>query len=104
MKNIALLFSLFFLYLALMPCQDKEDASVSEVYTSVQKDQSAHNQKEQESCPPFCSCYCCSTVRHLASSVALPVYSKTVTRQYPDYAISSVKEQPIKIWQPPQIA
>jgi hypothetical protein len=102
MKNFALLFSIFLLYLALMPCQDQVDASVGEVYTFIQKDHPAHSQKEQDSCPPFCTCYCCSTARYVPSIVSLPVFSKSVMRQYPECVISAIQEQPIKIWQPPQ--
>jgi len=104
MKYFTLVIGLYFAFLALMPCQDKEDVSASEVYTSIQKDQSAHNQKEQDSCPPFCSCYCCSTFRYIASKVSVTVFSKTVMRLYPDVVVFSVQDQSIKIWQPPRIA
>ncbi|SEB07230.1 DUF6660 family protein [Pedobacter hartonius] len=104
MKYFTIVLGLYFAFLALMPCQDKEDVATGEVFTSIQKDQMAHNQKEQESCPPFCSCYCCSTVRHITSKVSVTVFSQTVMRLYPDVAVVPVQEQSIKIWQPPQIA
>jgi hypothetical protein len=104
MKNFVLVFSLFLLYLALVPCQDNEDVSAGEAYTFIQKDHPTHSEKEQDSCPPFCTCYCCSTARYMTPKVSLPIFSKTLMRQYPECAISAVQEQPIKIWQPPRAA
>jgi len=104
MKYFAFLIGVYFSVLALMPCQDKENLSASEVYTSIQKDQSAHNQKEQDSCPPFCSCYCCSTARHITSKFLVTVFSKPVMRSYPDAVVCPVQEQSIKVWQPPRTA
>ncbi|WP_142530042.1 DUF6660 family protein [Pedobacter westerhofensis] len=104
MKYFAFVIGIYFAFLALMPCQDKDDAPASEVVTSIYKNQSSHQQKEQESCPPFCSCYCCSTVRHIASKLTVTVFSKPVMLLYPDVVVFPVLEQPIKIWQPPRAA
>jgi hypothetical protein len=104
MKYFAFILSMFFMSLALFPCQDNEDMALSVIHVSIQKSHSGDNHADQESCPPFCSCSCCSTARQLTSMITMTVFSQTVTHLYPDYAISAIQEQAIKIWQPPQIA
>ncbi|WP_394771894.1 DUF6660 family protein [Mucilaginibacter sp.] len=104
MKYVAFIFSIYFTLLALLPCQDREDMIASVMHTTVQKSHSPNNERGQETCPPFCTCSCCSTARILSSNVKVGGFIKPITRVYPDYAIPALRKQLIKIWQPPQIA
>ena len=103
MKYIAILFSLYFSILAVLPCQDRNDMIASVIHRTIQKSHSANDERGQETCPPFCTCNCCSSARTLSATVTTKVYIKSITREYPNYSIPAVQEQPIKIWQPPQI-
>jgi len=104
MKYLAILFSLYFTVLAIMPCQDRSDLVAGSAFSTIHKSHSADEQNGKETCPPFCTCSCCSTARTLTAMVTVAVFNKPVTREYPDYGIPAIQEQPIKIWQPPQIA
>jgi len=76
----------------------------SVIQVTIQKSHSANDERDQETCPPFCTCSCCSTARHLTKTVTTSIFTKAITREYPDYGIPAVQKQPIKIWQPPQIS
>jgi hypothetical protein len=104
MKYLALLFSLYFTLLALIPCQDKEDMTAGVVQLTIQKSHSAAGEKGQETCPPFCTCSCCSTAKNLTTNSIIIIFFKVLDHQYPDGRILSVQEQPMAVWQPPQIA
>jgi len=103
MKYLAFIFSLYFILLAVLPCQDKDDIYTNIEHASIQKSHTASDERAQEACPPFCTCSCCSTARYLAATITSAVFIKPITRVYPDYGMPAVQEQPIKIWQPPQI-
>lgn len=103
MRYLTFIFSIYFILLALLPCQDREDMIASVTHVTIKKSHSENDEKGQEACPPFCTCSCCSTARHLTATVTISVFAKSITRQYPDYGILAVQEQPINIWQPPQI-
>ncbi len=104
MRYFAFIFSLYFALLALLPCQDREDMIASVMHVTIQKSHSPNDERGQETCPPFCTCSCCSTARHLTTKQVISVFSKTVVREYPELEIPSVQEQSINIWQPPQIS
>ncbi|WDF55808.1 DUF6660 family protein [Mucilaginibacter sp. KACC 22063] len=104
MKYLAVIFSIYFTFLALLPCQDREDMIASVTHVTIKKSHSANDERGQETCPPFCTCSCCSTARHLTTTATVVVFTKSIVRDYPEYGIPAIQKQPIKIWQPPQIA
>ncbi|WP_394339549.1 DUF6660 family protein [Mucilaginibacter hurinus] len=104
MRYVCFLFSVYFTLLAILPCHDSEDMVAAVTQVTVQKTHSPDSERGQETCPPFCTCTCCSTARHLSSAVVTGIYIRTINNDYPDFGISSIQEQPIKIWQPPQIS
>ncbi|WP_352432890.1 DUF6660 family protein [Mucilaginibacter sp. PAMB04168] len=104
MRYIAFIFSIYFVLLALLPCQDREDMIASITHTTVQKSHAPNDERGQETCPPFCTCSCCSTARHLTETVRTGIFTKTVFTEYPHLIIPVLQEQPINIWQPPQIS
>jgi hypothetical protein len=105
MKYLAIIFSIYIILLSLIPCQDKEDIAVNiGSISSFHNDHTAKERSGQEVCPPFCTCTCCSTARHLVTKPVLGLFFKVVDRQYPDSKIPAVQEQSMAIWQPPQSA
>lgn len=75
----------------------------SVMHLTIQKSHAPNDERGQETCPPFCTCSCCSTARDLTVTVTIGVFTKTIASEYPDYDIPAIQKQPIKIWQPPQI-
>jgi len=104
MKYTAFTFILYFILLAVLPCQDKDAMFANSSHMTVRKGQVQDNCNGQETCPPFCTCSCCSTARNLTTNSITIIFFKVPDRQYPDGKILPVQEQPIAIWQPPQIA
>ncbi|MDO3641494.1 DUF6660 family protein [Mucilaginibacter sp. L3T2-6] len=104
MKYLAIIFSLYFTVLAILPCQDREDMIASVMHVTFQKSHSPHDERGQETCPPFCTCSCCSTARLLTSSPILTFDTQAVVRTYQEYLTPAVQKQSVNIWQPPQIA
>ncbi|WP_443192791.1 DUF6660 family protein [Mucilaginibacter sp. KACC 22063] len=90
--------------LAILPCQDREDMIAGVMHVTVQKSHSANDERGQEICPPFCTCSCCSTARTLTAKVTISIFNKSIIREYPHYSIPAIQDQPINIWQPPQIS
>ncbi|EHQ26091.1 DUF6660 family protein [Mucilaginibacter paludis] len=109
MKYLAIIISLYMTLLSLLPCQDSEDmmAGVTQVtvrQVTVRQNRECNQHESRESCPPFCTCACCSTVRHVSSPCVISLPIITLISVYPAYRIPAVLKQPIAIWQPPQIA
>jgi hypothetical protein len=102
MKYLAFIFSIYCILLAVLPCQDSEDLSSGREFTTIQKSQVHHGSAKQESCPPFCTCTCCSNARQLASRPALYIFTKAIAFAYPGYPIHATRKQTIAVWQPPQ--
>ncbi|MBD1362571.1 hypothetical protein IDJ77_02005 [Mucilaginibacter sp. ZT4R22] len=102
MRYIAFIFSFYFTLLTLLPCQDRDDMIGSITHVTLQKNHSPNDERGQETCPPFCTCSCCSTARQLTATINTGIHTQQVVREYPDYGIPAIQKQPIKIWQPPQ--
>lgn len=90
--------------LSLLPCQDSADLIANITHTTVQKSRDCNGQNTKETCPPFCTCNCCSTARHISNLPAISIFVTTVTKDYPLATIPDIQDQPISIWQPPQLA
>lgn len=103
MKYLAIILSVYMTLLSLLPCQDKEDMIAGITHITLQKSHSPNDERGQETCTPFCTCSCCSTARYLTATVTTGIHVQQVVRDYPDYGIPAIQQQPIKIWQPPQI-
>lgn len=103
-KYFAIIFSVYMTILAVLPCQDRDNVIASNIHVTVSKSNSANNECGQEICPPFCTCSCCSTARVLVAKITVSIFSLTFSREYPAYGIPAVQDQPINIWQPPQLS
>jgi hypothetical protein len=103
MKFITILLSVYMTILALMPCQDKDDEVSHSFNTTVSKNKACNDQAGQETCPPFCTCNCCSTARYIAAQPITTIVILELINDYPAYKIPVAQQQSLDIWQPPQI-
>jgi hypothetical protein len=104
MKYLAFLFIFYFTILAILPCQDREDMIASVMHATIKKSHSCNEQRGQETCPPFCTCSCCSTARLLTTKTVFTFQLQAIVRIYREYVTPATQSQSIKIWQPPQIS
>ncbi|MFA6275636.1 MAG: DUF6660 family protein [Pedobacter sp.] len=105
MKYLAIIFSLYMALLTLMPCQDKEDFSGANTNVStIGKQAKGVEHTGLETCPPFCTCSCCSVSRDFIPSKTFGVVVYQVQPQYAEYRMPVIAEQILEIYQPPQIA
>lgn len=100
-----ILFALYFAFLAVVPCGDKEDCNdlkKSELcQTSHEHDEENH---EDESCTPFCTCSCCAALFLLAD---VSNHVKQVAEINSIYTIHKASPETgaiLPIWQPPKIS
>ncbi|MEX0314953.1 MAG: DUF6660 family protein [Allomuricauda sp.] len=103
MKNIAVILSLFFVFLSVKPCSDgtnSEDLHRSEINSNHN-----HQEDSDDSCPVTCACDCCGMS---IPYEPLKVYGLTNCKSISTESISTY--QPIyrfnflsNIWQPPQV-
>jgi len=104
MKYLALLISLYCTFLAILPCQDREDVAAQVTHVIIQKGHATPERCSQETCPPFCNCTCCSSARQVVSKTSLTVFTKTVVPVYPGLSTPETQSKAISIWQPPQLS
>ncbi|MFD1255332.1 DUF6660 family protein [Mucilaginibacter terrae] len=104
MKYVAAIFSFYFILLAVMPCQDKDDMGVIlRNQASVQTEQSSANNAHQEACAPFCICSCCSTPRHIPLQQVFTLFTQPCAQSFAEQKIPATQQQSLDIWQPPQL-
>jgi len=103
MKFITTILGLYFMLMAIVPCQDNDlVADDAQTRTSVQS-HSGKDDSLQDVCPPFCNCTCCSTPRTVPAQQIITIFSKTLTRTFPQPTIPATQQQALAIWQPPQL-
>lgn len=103
MKYLALFISLYCTLLAILPCQDRADIAAEIIHVTIQKSHATSGRCSQETCPPFCSCSCCSNARQVSSKAALFFFTKALASVYPVLVTPRIQSQAISIWQPPQL-
>ncbi len=100
-KLVCILFSVYFISLAIIPCGDKDDCNE---YKQVQTSQTDHKeQHSDEACTPFCVCSCCATlflIKDFHPTITQVNSTNTVYRSHPEFKTSSAI---IPIWQPPKL-
>lgn len=105
MKYFTIIFSIYMTLLALSPCRDSEDFStISKRVTADLKSHSADKNTEKETCNPFCTCTCCSTVRTVTNyQPVVIVFQQELKQTFSEPQVPALLEQSISIWQPPQL-
>lgn len=105
MKYIALLISLYMTVLAIMPCRDQQEKDATLTFhTTIQKSHSCDTACGQETCSPFCTCVCCSTVRVLEQQSLFKLAGIHFSNSYPLQVIAALKNISLSVWQPPQLS
>lgn len=104
-KLVTIIFSIYMTLLAVMPCRDTDDfGDLSTSYTTLAQSHSENDKASKETCTPFCTCACCSTVRTVTSrQPVIQIFIQQVTKTYAVTQVPAVLEQSLSIWQPPQI-
>ncbi|MFW0717892.1 hypothetical protein [Pedobacter sp. N23S346] len=104
MKYLMIIFSLYMTFLTLAPCQDKEDlVSIDGHSQSFTSETSSAAHSDEDNCPPFCTCACCSVSRDIIASIEEVIIIDSISIPYHQYQMPAIAEQSIEIYQPPQI-
>ncbi|HUC80348.1 MAG TPA: DUF6660 family protein [Flavisolibacter sp.] len=103
-KGLTLVLLVVMLIVSFLPCADVQASSTTEKTKITESTTDRHDDhSQQDQCPPFCQCECCSLV-----SFYLPVQTDfTPVIQYHQPYLSqpanAVVQKPHDIWQPPQL-
>ncbi len=105
MKYFTIIFSIYMTLLALSPCRDSEDfITISKLVTADAKSHSADERAGMDTCNPFCTCTCCSTVRTLTShEPVVIIFHQELKQTFSEPKVPALLEESISIWQPPQL-
>ena len=101
MKYVTILFSLYLITLALLPCSDVPELKPS---YSFQNNYSNSDHCIEEGCAPFCSCSCCAVGKYIDLQATLKLSSPIIQVTYVIRSNTATKQQPVDVWQPPKIA
>ncbi|WP_345331511.1 DUF6660 family protein [Mucilaginibacter defluvii] len=106
MKYVAILFSFYLTLLAVLPCRDSDDfGDLVKTHTVVTKSHSADEKAGKETCTPFCTCACCSTVRTITPyHPVIGIFMQEVQQTFGEPDVPALLTQSVSVWQPPQIA
>ncbi|MFS4416022.1 DUF6660 family protein [Maribacter sp. 2307ULW6-5] len=103
MRFLAIILSLYFLALNVMPCGD--DGEISDSVTTEFQVDLDHNQDhgDCELCSPFCQCHCChSHTLVFGLDIFEPIEPTVVQESFSHF--ESVSEDPVfTLFQPPKI-
>ncbi|KXK18225.1 MAG: hypothetical protein UZ08_BCD001001973 [Candidatus Parvibacillus calidus] len=106
MKILVILFSIYFLALSIMPCEDiHHSESHSDELTEISC--CTHNdQDHSDFCSPFCNCCCCGTLTAFKTSEYIyPTFffETHFSKYFIVRDITFVSSFNANIWQPPRI-
>lgn len=101
MKILAILLSVFMLFLAVEPCGDAVNQE-SHLETTAQAPD--HSQDQTDNCTASCYCSCCGTVIYIDQIATFGIFSKNLisTQLSSAYLVSYQFDFHTGIWQPPQ--
>lgn len=100
-KLFYILFCIYFVSLAVIPCGDKGDCN--EVNPTAM--QNTHQEEhEDEMCTPFCVCSCCATHFVVKSFQSIQNQTAVINTVYTVLPESKTSTAVIPIWQPPKLA
>jgi hypothetical protein len=110
MKIFSVIFSLYIILLACLPCGDASDCTKvtdTNQFSFYQTEHSGHTD-DAETCSPFCICACCGT--NIAFSFQFPVVAPDAECSFrPEKATIAYQNEAWisnfygNIWQPPKI-
>jgi hypothetical protein len=107
MKFLNFILSIYLVALSCLPCADMEVDSIVHTQTTLKSNHENHSHdKENDLCPPFCSCACCGVqVLTYLPEIAFNfgIVSTIIKKQLPTYKSILSSNFYGSIWQPPQI-
>ena len=102
-RALAFVLLVVLLFVSFLPCADDFAIHSSEKTMHPFVKSEMQNNHQQDVCPPFCQCHCCSivTIYHSFQTGILPLpWNDT---PYAFQQKSAVVRVPHDIWQPPQL-
>lgn len=106
MKYFALIFSVYFLALSVMPCNDAFGMNTNNSSKSEFTQSDNNNTERNDICSPFCTCSCCNTPVYLSFDAFSIKANKPVIAsrlKLPVRNFSFASNFYVNIWQPPKI-
>lgn len=101
-KAFYILFSFYFISLAMIPCGDKDDCN------EMKHEQTAQNnggeQHSDEACTPFCVCSCCATHFVVKPFQSIQTQIAVINTVFTVHSESETSTAVIPVWQPPKLA
>ena len=101
MKSLVFIFSFYILFISCMPCTDVPCFEKKGGLSSINS--TCSNPHEDETCSPFCVCFCCGSL-----AVNATMFSAITRTEFIESKMA--KDNPVKInnisfsiWQPPKI-
>lgn len=106
MKYFALIFLLYFVALAILPCGDRHLECNNTTHETVSHQNQSTPNGRHDLCSPLCTCGCCGTTANFAfqtfkTNDFRPDYSST--HKFPVWNFHFKSNYFANIWQPPRI-
>ncbi|MHB8259029.1 MAG: DUF6660 family protein [Bacteroidia bacterium] len=101
MKLFCFLFSTYILLLCSMPCTDicnenKDDIIKCEIL------ENPVNPHENETCTPFCNCFCCGSIAVVMSVLSEVISTEFNSNKIFQPEIIKIRNVSFSVWQPPK--
>jgi len=101
MKLLTVIFSFYILFISCMPCTDVADFKQTGNLKITQP--TCSNPHEDETCSPFCVCFCCGSVAvNTTISTEIKIVEFNQEKTFKNNPIK-IKNISFSIWQPPKI-
>lgn len=106
LRFLLTIFSFYVLLLSVHPCEDSNPVIISEITTSVTDYVVVyeHVVKEQDICPPFCLCTCCSISLEMPYVHLFPILNNDHMSTFIEWIRHNVDQPTFDIFQPPRLA
>jgi len=104
-KAVILILNCYILFLSLLSCKDKEELAVApSAAARIELSHIPGDVRQEDDCPPFCTCTCCSMYKTVPSFVLQTKPVNTIVPQrFSGYTIAIPTAISLSIWQPPKI-
>ena len=103
MKFFCAVFSIYVLFLTMLPCMDKHEDIVVQKSEITPVTSHGHDQ-DIDHCSPFCTCNCCASPK-IQQEMIISFTTFPVTEKYfLEISTTLVSFHSSAIWQPPQLS
>lgn len=101
MKLFYFIFSAYIVLLCSMPCTDAHN---DDQYNQTKSEISGNpvNPHEDETCSPFCNCFCCGSIAVMIAVLPKIISSEFSTDKRFQLEMIKVKNVSFSVWQPPK--